>query len=634
MHIMTAPQTLGFLDGQVRYMAEHGFEITAISSPGPFLTGFAAREPVHLITVDMPRRITPFQDLIALIHLVRMIRVIRPDIVHAHTPKGGLLGMLAARVAGVPVRIYHMHGLPFMTATGFRRRLLTWSERVSCVLAHRVLCVSHVLRQYAIEQRLCAPDKIVTPLGGSVNGVDALDRFNPDHPVGDATKRRNEIRARHEIPDEALVIAFIGRLVRDKGIVELADAWRVLADRHADLYLLMAGPFEPQDPVPGSTRAFLESHSRIHLLGQTDDVRGVLAASDVLVLPTYREGMPTAPLEAGSMRLPVVATRVSGCVEAVEDGVTGILVPVGDASALAEALELYINDRDRRLRDGEAGRTRVLKTFARERIWNATLCEYVDLLASRTRPPPVEGAKRSEPVVPLSEPMRQAGLSLMAKRAIDVAIAGIALVLLAPLLGVVALVILLTTGRPVLFTQTRPGRGGVPFRLVKFRTMRQERSASVDPQLDAIRMTRVGSLLRATSLDELPELWNVLLGTMSLVGPRPLLMQYLPLYTKAQARRHEVMPGLTGWAQVNGRNATTWEDRFARDIWYVDHWSVWLDTKILLLTVSAVLGRHGVSQEGYATMPEFQRRAVPNVLDSPTIDELSDPSRTHKRDLP
>ncbi|MDB4915953.1 MAG: Undecaprenyl-phosphate galactose phosphotransferase [Gemmatimonadetes bacterium] len=205
--------------------------------------------------------------------------------------------------------------------------------------------------------------------------------------------------------------------------------------------------------------------------------------------------------------------------------------------------------------------------------------------------------------------MRQSGIGLGLKRVTDLVIAGIALVVAAPLLLVIAAAIAATIGRPVLFVQVRPGRNAQPFRLIKFRTMRHVDGAVGDPRHDASRLTRFGRFLRSTSLDELPELLNVLAGTMSLVGPRPLLMQYLPRYTADQMRRHEVLPGLTGWAQINGRNATTWEDRFRNDLWYVDHWSPWLDFRIIALTLAAVAGRRGVSQEGHATMPEFHAEA-------------------------
>nr|WP_041432506.1 sugar transferase [Syntrophothermus lipocalidus] len=196
-------------------------------------------------------------------------------------------------------------------------------------------------------------------------------------------------------------------------------------------------------------------------------------------------------------------------------------------------------------------------------------------------------------------------MSKAAKRVMDVLISVLGLIVFTPVIFVVALLIFMSMGRPVLFTQERPGKDGRIFRLIKFRTMTDERNAEGNLLPDEQRLTRLGRFLRSTSLDELPELFNVLKGDMSLVGPRPLLMQYLDRYTPEQARRHEVKPGITGWAQVNGRNAITWEEKFTLDVWYVDNWSLWLDLKILVLTLVKVIKREGISAPGEATMPEF-----------------------------
>ena len=191
------------------------------------------------------------------------------------------------------------------------------------------------------------------------------------------------------------------------------------------------------------------------------------------------------------------------------------------------------------------------------------------------------------------------------KRLLDFIAALLGLIALAlPLLLLMAL-IRRKLGSPVFFTQVRPGMHGKPFKMVKFRSMTSERGTDGELLPDAERLTPFGRFLRSTSLDELPELWNVLKGDMSLVGPRPLLMEYLPLYSPEQARRHEVRPGITGWAQVNGRNAISWEDKFKLDVWYVDHCSLWLDIKILWLTVKKVLVREGISAAGEATMGKF-----------------------------
>jgi sugar transferase EpsL len=192
------------------------------------------------------------------------------------------------------------------------------------------------------------------------------------------------------------------------------------------------------------------------------------------------------------------------------------------------------------------------------------------------------------------------------KRFFDFGCSLIAVIFLSPLLIVLAIVVRLTRGRPVFFRQPRPGLNGRPFTMYKFRTMTEARDAHGNLLPDGERLKPFGKFLRSTSLDELPELFNVLKGDMSLVGPRPLLMQYLDRYTPEQARRHEVKPGLTGWSQVNGRNAITWKEKFRLDVWYVDNWSIWLDIKIIFITIWRIVTREGINQPGQPTMEEFR----------------------------
>lgn len=194
---------------------------------------------------------------------------------------------------------------------------------------------------------------------------------------------------------------------------------------------------------------------------------------------------------------------------------------------------------------------------------------------------------------------------LFGKRLFDLAVAVPAIVFLTPVILVIAALVRLRLGTPVFFRQERPGKNGRPFRIIKFRTMTDARDSAYQLLPDAERLTRFGRFLRATSLDELPELWNVVRGEMSLVGPRPLRMEYLPRYSPEQARRHDVLPGITGWAQIHGRNAITWEEKFRHDVWYVDNVSFCLDLHILAKTVGKILRREGITAEGDATMPEF-----------------------------
>jgi sugar transferase EpsL len=191
------------------------------------------------------------------------------------------------------------------------------------------------------------------------------------------------------------------------------------------------------------------------------------------------------------------------------------------------------------------------------------------------------------------------------KRIFDFFLALMGLILMSVPMAIIAILLWITSGHPILFTQPRPGKDGQIFKFYKFRTMTDERDSSGNPLPDEERLTAVGQFLRKTSLDELPQLWNVLKGEMSFVGPRPLLVAYLDRYTPEQARRHEVIPGITGWAQINGRNALSWEEKFQLDIWYIDHWNLWLDFKILALTVIKVLKREGITQTNHVTMSEF-----------------------------
>lgn len=379
VHITTIPESLNFLKGQVGFMVAHGFNVAAISSPGTELDAFAAREGVPAYAVAMARRITPLQDLISIWRIYRVLRRVRPHIVHAQTPKGGLLGTIAAWLAGTPVRIYHIRGLPFMGATGVRRALLRVTERIACVLSHSVLCVSHSVRDVAVAEGLCAPSKITVLLGGSGNGVDAEGRFNPRRDPS----QREATRASLGISPNATVIGFVGRVVRDKGVVELATAWSALRQRHPNAHLLMVGPFEPQDPIPADVEALLRGDPRVHLTGHVRESSPFYPAMDLVVLPTYREGFPNVPLEAASMELPIVATRIPGCIDAVQDGTTGALVPARDSAALATAIDAYLRDSSLRRAHGQAGRVRVLREFRQEAIWEALRAHYATWLAAR-----------------------------------------------------------------------------------------------------------------------------------------------------------------------------------------------------------------------------------------------------------
>ena len=379
-HVTTVPESLWrFLGGQIGHMKDCGFRVQAVSSPGEWLDKFAAREQVAVHGVAMPRRITPWKDCLSLARLWRVLRAIRPHIVHSHTPKGGMLGMTAAWLARVPVRVYHIRGLPLMTARGPKRLALWCAEKTSCRLAHQVFCISHSMALEAVRLGLCPAEKIRV-LGSGGNGVDAQWKYNPAR-LDAETRRR--IRALHGIPEDAQVVSFMGRIVRDKGMVELAEAWEMLRVRFPSLHLVLMGVFEPQDPVPEEVETLFRNDPRVHLTGYVDGVAPYYAVTDVCVLPTYREGLPATLLEAAAMEVPVVATRIPGCVDAVVDGVTGVLVPPRDAGVLAHAVAAYLIDPELRRRHGRAARLRILEDFRPEVIWQELHEEYARLLREK-----------------------------------------------------------------------------------------------------------------------------------------------------------------------------------------------------------------------------------------------------------
>jgi glycosyltransferase involved in cell wall biosynthesis len=375
LHVTTVSKTLGFLKGQVAFMRGRGF---SLYSAGGEARGIPAKWPLPFSVIEMPRRISPLRDLVAISQLVLLIRRIGPTIVQGHTPKAGLLTMIAATITRVPVRIFQVHGLPHVASRGLRRRLLILATRVSCWLADEVFCVSYSMWRILCEQKLCPPEKASVLGNGSSGGIDTR-RFSPGAiKLADAL----EFRKKLDVSPTAVLAAFVGRIVRDKGIAELAQAWLELRARFPDLHLVIAGEAEDQDPAPQSARRILESDSRVHFIGQCRDMPVIYAACDFVVLPTYREGFPNVLLEAAAMGIPSVATRVPGCTDAVVDNVTGSLVPPYDSASLANAIARYVMDPELRRMHGAAGKARVVSDFRPEIIYQDLYGRYCALLLS------------------------------------------------------------------------------------------------------------------------------------------------------------------------------------------------------------------------------------------------------------
>ncbi len=394
VYITTVPFTFRFHSGHIKFLKSRGNEVQAISSPGDemgTLEEVERREKIKVHSVSIERSISPVRDLVSLWRLWRVLRQERPDIVNSHTPKAALLGTLAARAVGVKVVLLSIFGVRQMTKTGVSHRLLDFTSWLSCKLADRVWCDSFSIRDYIVAQQLCVFKKTIVLRAGSVMGVDARKVFSPSELDADT---RSEARAEHGIPSDAMVMGFVGRITADKGMRELASAWRSLRSRYPMLHLMLVGPFDTTDPLSAEDETLFRTDNRIHLTGLRDDVAQQLAAMDLFVMPSYREGFPVVNLEAAAMALPVVSTRIPGCVDSVHDGVTGTLVPPRDADALRDAIETYLEDPSLRERHGQAGRQRALQEFRPEDIWESLYQLYMDLAVQKgiVRP----GARKAE----------------------------------------------------------------------------------------------------------------------------------------------------------------------------------------------------------------------------------------------
>lgn len=380
VHVATVPWTLRFFRGQASYLRSSGLDVRAVASPDPqeALAAFSREEGVPVHPLHMRREIAPLGDLVVLVRLWRLFRQTEPDIVHSHSPKTALVGTLAARLAGVPCVAISVFGLVQMARRGFGAAVLNRVTRLQCRLADRVWCDSASMREHLVESGLCDAGKVTLIGSGSVNGVDA-EVFSPTRNAG----CRAEVRAALDVAPSDRVVGFVGRVTVDKGIRELAEAWSILRQVSPDLHLILVGPVEEGSRRPPELDSVLLPDDRVHLVGDTADVPRYLAAMDVFAMPSYREGFGIANIEAAAMELPVVATRIPGCTDSVVDGVTGTLVPVRDAAALATALRGYLDDDGLRRTHGGAGRQRVLREYQPEAVWAGLVEMYRGLLEAR-----------------------------------------------------------------------------------------------------------------------------------------------------------------------------------------------------------------------------------------------------------
>lgn len=367
---------LRFFGGLTALFRMHGLHLHVVSSPDDQLWHFRDREGCVAHAVPTSRTITPLQDAASVFRLWRTLRRIRPAVVQSHMSKAGVVGMAAAWLARVPIRIYTNHGVAFSSASGWKRAVLRAAEQLSCRLASHVQCVSQSVRELMIAEGCCREEKIRVLANGSC-GVDATGRFNPQQVPADTPRR---VRLSCRIPPDALVLGFVGRVAELKGVDDLARAWQALRTEHPDLHLLIVGGADARSPIRPQTDALLRSDPRVHLVNEVADTVPYFSAMDLQVLPSVHEGLPVSLLEGAAMELPIVASHIPGNVDAVQHGVTGTLVPVHDVPALTAAIGKYLKDPILRRKHGLAGRERILRDFQREIVWEAMLMEYDRLL--------------------------------------------------------------------------------------------------------------------------------------------------------------------------------------------------------------------------------------------------------------
>jgi glycosyltransferase involved in cell wall biosynthesis len=369
---ITHPQTCLTLSGRLRALREAGFRVTLVSSPGELLDRTAAREGIESIAIPMQRKIAPIADLVSLVRLWWLLLRLRPEMTEFSTPKAGLLGTLAARLVGVPVRIYMLRGFKVEGSTGFKRRILLAAERAASACAQVVLCNSHSMCAEALTLRVTPAAKLNLLGDGSSNGVD-VERFSPGP---------SDLRDRLGIPREALVVGFVGRLTCDKGLPELMEAFDTILKAEPVAYLLLVGWFDAaEDALCDNLRARIESHPRVHCTGFVADTAPYYRAMEVMVLPTWREGFPNVVLEAGATGIPVVTTISTGSRDSVVPEVTGLLIPPGYPEAISEAVLKLLRDPAKRQCMGVAARAWVVEHYSNDRVLGLITAFYRSLLA-------------------------------------------------------------------------------------------------------------------------------------------------------------------------------------------------------------------------------------------------------------
>lgn len=373
IRITTIPLSLNkLIPYQLKFMSRH-YDVLAIANREKDLEQVNPREGVRTMGVVMTRAITPFTDMKGVWELYKIFKKEKPLIVHTHTPKAGLLGMLAGKMAGVPVRMHTVAGLPLLEATGGKRKLLDFVEKLTYSCAHKVYPNSAELKRIIIDNGLCKAEKLKVIGNGSSNGIDTA-YFAPGQ-VSD--EKRASLKQELGIGQDDFVFSFVGRMVGDKGINEMVKAFTDIYKANPKIKLILVGPFERElDALATETETYINEHPAIKWVGFQEDIRPYLAVSSVFVFPSYREGFPNVVMQAGAMGLPSIVSNINGCNEIIEEGINGTIIPVKDSDALRDKMLLLFNDAIMRKSMAAVARKMIVERYAREFVWEELLKEY------------------------------------------------------------------------------------------------------------------------------------------------------------------------------------------------------------------------------------------------------------------
>jgi glycosyltransferase involved in cell wall biosynthesis len=365
------------LPGQMRFMAANGFDVLMISADGKELAEVIEKEKCRHIIVPMTRKITPLKDLKCLFKLIKIFRKERPDIVHTHTPKAGLLGMLAAKICGVKTRIHTVAGLPLMVETGFKYQLLKFIEKLTYTAANHVWPNSNSLMQFIIDNKLCKNSKLKIIGKGSTNGIN-IHRFNKE---ALDEKTINEIKLQINFTNDKIYLLCIGRLVKDKGIVELVHVFDQLQKSNSNLILILAGEYENTlDPLPAATLHEIKNNRSIIHINWTNQVEYFMAFADLFVFPSHREGFPNVLLQAGAMELPIICSRITGNIDIVTHNETGLIFDSGNEQQMLELLQYALAHPQQMERMAKQLQKEIQESYRQENIWQNMLEAYKTLV--------------------------------------------------------------------------------------------------------------------------------------------------------------------------------------------------------------------------------------------------------------